>query len=175
MTEDERKLESEIAANERWLSSFEAPAPSAEALERTRRAVRAELACGPSAGLARGRWGGWRGVAGVAAIIAVSVTVGWYSTRPGESRALLPDADNPLSVWLADANDELVRFARIDDGLSDLEEWSADEQWTATGASMYDALDGALEDESDGEGDQSGAMAPLQSGPRGLKVSHEIS
>lgn len=175
MSEDNRSLESEIAANERWLEGIRTPLPSAELLKRTKLAVRSEIARMQWGSSSRRRWIRWTGVAAAAAVLLAGVGLGWYATKAPDSSTVAFDPDSPLATWLADANDELRRFASIEDGLADLEEWSANERWTADGAAMYEAMDDALGGESDGADEQKGVMAPIPGSLHESKVSHGIS
>jgi len=175
MSEDNRKLELEIAAGERWLEGIRTPLPSAELLKRTKLAVRSEVAKMQWESSGRRRWFRWTGVAAAAAVLLAGVGLGWYATKTPDSTTIAFDPESPLATWLADANDELTRFASIEDGLADLEEWSANERWTADGASMYDAMNEALRGETDGADEQKGAMAPIPQSLSKSKVSHGIS
>jgi hypothetical protein len=161
MNEIDSKMKEEIAAGEQWLAGFSAPSPSPAALERTRQAVQGELLRMQSGRLAAPRWAAWHGAFAAAAAIALAVTIGWYSFETAQPSGNTGTArTDSLLAWSADAQEEVTRFASLDEGLSDLEEWSAEQPWAANGASLYEAIEGTLEDDvgpSDGE---SGALAP---------------
>lgn len=165
MNTEDNKLHQEIAAGERWLTSFAAPRPSPQAIERTKLAVRAELARSPSPVSAR-RWTAWRGVLGAAATIALAATVSLYSVRTHQF-AGRPTETESVDPWIPEAEDEAGRLALLDEDLSILEEWSASQQWSV-GSSLYEALQGALEN-SGGENGETGVMRPLSEEQRAVQ------
>lgn len=150
MNEQDQQLD-EIEAHEAWLAGFKTPSPSAEAVNRAKQAARRELARLHGAGTVRS-WKSWQGVLGAAAAIAMCVTVGWMAvnrtvpTQPlaaveAEVQQLLPES----------AGQETVQLASMDDDMTDLEEWSSEQRWSAGGASMYHALEDAFNEDSSSE------------------------
>jgi hypothetical protein len=161
MNEFEHKLQNEIAAGEKWLSGFSTPSPSSDALERTKRAVRAELCRPQLAHFATRHWAAWRGVIATAAVMTLAVTIGWLSfeTNPPRTPPTTPMAAAPS--WPSEIQEDSTRFAGLDDNLSDLEEWSADRPWAVNGASLYDTLEGVLgDDTTKGTGDTGALISP---------------
>ncbi len=150
MNEQDRQIE-EIEVHEAWLAGFKSPAPSAEAVTRAKQAARREAARMLGT-ISTRSWKSWQGVLGAAAAIALCVTVGWFAvdrtvpTQPlaaveAEVQQLLPES----------ARQETVQLASMDDDMTDLEEWSSEQRWSAGGASMYHALEDALNDDSSSE------------------------
>ena len=166
MSEMDPRMNDEIAAGERWLSGFPDPSPSPEASERTKRAVQDELTRLRTARSAARHWTAWRGVLAAAASIALAVTIGWYSFETHQRSTTAAAKMEPLTVWSTETQEEVTRFAGMDESLSDLEAWSADQAWAANGASMYDALEGVLGDEAKKGGDDTGALMVPSNGPR---------
>jgi hypothetical protein len=160
MKELDFKLQKEIASGEEWLSTFPAPSPSPAALERTKQAVHEELTRLQGARAITRRWAAWHGVVAAAASIALAVTVGWYSFVHGTKPPVGPVNIESLVAWSADTREEVTRFAGLDEGLSDLEDWSAEQPWAANGASLYEAIEGALEEDANPPAGDTGAMTP---------------
>ena len=144
VNEQDRQLE-EIAANEAWLARVATPAPSAEAVSRAKLAARREL--DRQHGLTPVRsWRAWHGALAAAAALALCVTVGWYAMRvqPVTAPIMVADADvQPL--WPEATELQTTVLVAMDDEISDLEEWSSDESWSAVGADLYYALEEALD------------------------------
>ncbi|MFH1418598.1 MAG: hypothetical protein ABII12_09985 [Planctomycetota bacterium] len=170
MSEFDPKLEQEVAAGERWLAGFSTPGPSPEAMERVRLSVRRELR---RTAQRVGRWQTWHGVLAAAASIALAVTVGWYSSTLYETSAYLARADEVLAEWTDETAEQVVRFASLDQGLSELESWSASQDWSIDDAAMYEVLEEVSEDAGNGvDVEGPGArLAPL----RGLDATEELS
>ncbi|HKQ47121.1 MAG TPA: hypothetical protein VJZ71_03505 [Phycisphaerae bacterium] len=144
MNEQERQL-GEIEANEAWLARFVTPAPSAEAVARAKQAARRELARMHGGAGARS-WKAWHGTLAAAAALALCVTVGWYAMRhqPAMTSMMMAEADvQPL--WPEMTQQQTTVLVAMDDEISDLEEWSSDESWSAGGADLYYALEEALD------------------------------
>ena len=162
MNEFERKMHDEIAEGEKWLSTFSTPRPSAGAIERTKQAIRAELARPQLVRFASKHWAAWHGAVGAAAMVVLAVTIGWFSFEIYVKPPLaVPTTTDSLPVWVPETPDEATRFAGLDDGLSDLEEWSADQPWAVNGASLYDTLEGVLgEDAGKGTGETGALLSP---------------
>jgi hypothetical protein len=109
----------------------------------------------------------WHGVVAAAAMIALAVTVGWYSLEKYDGPSPRAMKGEPLAMWSAETQEEVARFSGLDEGLSDLEELSADRPWALNGASMYDALEGALDDDQEkATGDTGALMSPSTEHPR---------
>lgn len=143
MNEQDRQLE-EIEANEAWLARLVTPAPSAEAVARAKQAARRELAR-QRGGYGVRSWKPWHGALAAAAALALCVTVGWYAMtlQPATTPMMMAEADvQPL--WPEMTQQQTTVLVAIDDEISDLEEWSSDESWSAGGADLYYALEEAL-------------------------------
>jgi hypothetical protein len=161
MNDFEPKLQDEITAGEKWLSGFSTPSPSSDAMERTRRAVRGELSRPKLAHFATRHWAAWRGAAAAAAVMVLAVTIGWLSFETGTRPAPVASLTDPLPLWSNEIREDSTRFAGLDDNLSDLEEWSADQPWAVNGASLYDTLEGVLgDDTTKSTGDTGALMSP---------------
>ncbi len=156
--EQMRKMENEIEAAESWLAGFATPGPSPDALRRVKQAVRRECAVMQQTPVAsRRRWAHWQGALAAAALIMLAVAVGWQASR-NYTPTSTPPAFAPVAIqtWSAQTEEETTRFARLDDGLSELEDWSLEQDWsTSGGASLYDALEDAL---TNGPTDDAGAF-----------------
>ncbi len=170
MGEFDSKLEREVAAGERWLAGFSTPGPSPETMERLRLGVRREL---HRTAQGVGRWQTWHGVLGAAASIALAVTVGWYSAALYETNAYLAGTDEVLAEWTDQTAAQVVRFASLDEGLSELESWSDSQDWSIGNAAMFEALDEVMDEADDGVNlEGSGVrLAP----PSGYNVTEELS
>jgi hypothetical protein len=134
----------EIAESERWLSGYSTPGPSAEALRRTRSAVRRELlrAGGASHGSRMGA--GW-GMLATAACLALAAGIGWRSLKlsrdAGMTERALAAVEEPL-------RENLAQVGSMDEQLSTLEGLASRNPWESNGATMYETLSELLEDEA---------------------------
>ncbi|RIK67702.1 MAG: hypothetical protein DCC65_06140 [Planctomycetota bacterium] len=145
MSEPDNRLHDEIAEGERWLAAQPTPGPAPEAVERAKAAARREL-MRTSAEPARAQVRPWHGVLAAAASLALAVGVGWYVVRthePPASTLAGGDAEPTLDTIAAAAADT-TQLALFDDDLTELEDWSAEESWSAGGASLYEAMREAL-------------------------------
>lgn len=160
MSDDNRKIEREIESGERWLRGVGTPGPSAERIARVKQAVRAELASTP-----RQTISSWStiGRVAMAACLLAAVYVGWLATRgipvkdskPAITRVIgafevepKTEADTPE---YAESNEvysdsSVAMSSQIDEGLSNLEEWSKDSTWDLSGNSLSAALDAVYGD-----------------------------
>ncbi|MBN2563211.1 MAG: hypothetical protein JXQ75_19990 [Phycisphaerae bacterium] len=148
MSDVDRTLQDEIEAGERWLVNFETASPSQKSIGRVKQAVRAELAKARR-GATAGRWATWQGVLAAAASIALAVTVGWHSSRQHAFSPVDVAKVDLVSTWPIETWEDAVASTGLDDDLSDLESWSAEEAWDLDGTALYEALEGALEDASE--------------------------
>ena len=112
------------AADERWLSSFDSPIPSARALRRVKSAVRAELARQPvvrTVRLPRGDSAAARLLAALAVAAMLALTVGLIrlalpSSASGSAETLelfddsLESVMDPQDQQLAELRDDLVEY-----------------------------------------------------------------
>ncbi|HVP11564.1 MAG TPA: hypothetical protein VMV94_10295 [Phycisphaerae bacterium] len=160
MTPFDNEMQDEIVAGEQWLSGFATPSPAPDALQRTKRAVQSELARRQTTRSAARHWAAWHGVVAAAASITLAVTVGWYSFHKYEGPVARVLKEEPLVAWSTEALEQAARLDVLDEGLSDLEELSADQPWALSGASMYDALEGALEESPGKSTGDAGTLLP---------------
>lgn len=155
MNEQDRQLE-EIETNEAWLARFATPAPSAEAVARAKQASRREVGRNHGTSAVRS-WKAWHGAVAAAAALALCVTVGWYAMRhqPETTPMMVAEADvQPL--WPETTQQQTTVLVAMDDEISDLEEWSSDESWSAGGADLYYALEEALDGDATSQPNRGG-------------------
>ena len=146
MADQDCKQLDEIAENERWLAVYSTPAPSADSVERAKAAARD--AARSEAGRQRRTWRIWHGVSGAAAAIALCVLVGGRArqvTKQGDTQ--LGQAD-PMPVLPEQSYESITRISTFDEELSELEDWSAQASWSVSGASLFEIMDEALDEES---------------------------
>jgi hypothetical protein len=170
MQEPDERQQQEIAAGERWLEGFSTPEPSPASVRRTKQAVSQEAARLRSRSVVQRPWAVWRGLLAAAASITLVVTVGWYSTRSHKAPAPKASSGETAPGWTSETQEEAARFARLDEDLSDLEDWVAEQEWVANGASLYEALQGALEDGANSDRGEKGAAATPEQNFRRAEV-----
>ncbi len=156
MSEFDRQMQDEIAADERWLALFDTPPPSGETIDRLEQVMgdELELERGRSSS---GRRASWPGVLAAAAAMALAVTIGWHSARRHTSGPYSPGQNEFASSWLAEKQQDAVAMSDFDEQLSELEAWSVEETWDLSGASLYGALEDALNDLPDESPAETGA------------------
>ena len=158
MTEFDRAMREEIAEGERWLASFPTPEPSPANIERIKRTARAARSAHPPLPSAD-RWTVWHGILAAAASIALAVTIGWHSARQHPNSGTGEFVTEAESSWFADAGQDALALTDLDEGLSSLESWSANEPWNVNGVKLYETLDGVLNDAvEDDSGDTGSSM-----------------
>ena len=161
----------EIAEAEAWLDGFSTPGPSRIGVERTKQAMREELAhSGHNAnrGISRAWWGGRAVAVAAAAVVVLAMTATWLSSR--DDRISVADAGGEQAVepgliqdfgilesWSTGRAETMVAFS---DEMSDLETWSSDSagDWDAAivfDASQDDATEGNGDDNENGDRDMS--------------------
>jgi hypothetical protein len=156
MSEFDRQMQDEIAADERWLATFDTPPPSAETIDRLQQVMHDELELKRRRSLT-GQRASWHGVLAAAAAIALAVTIGWHSTRRHTSEPYSPSQNEFASSWLAERQQDALAMSDLDDQLSELEAWSVEETWGLGGASLFGALEEALDDLPDESPAETGA------------------
>lgn len=147
MADHDRKMLDEIAEDERWLAVYSTPAPSSVSVERAKAAAR-EAARLLISGQTGRTWRVWQGIAGVAAAIALCVFVGWRAsqdTNQGETQLAMLD---PMPVLPEQSYESITRISTFDEELSDLEDWSVQASWGVSGASLFEIMDEAMDEES---------------------------
>lgn len=165
MSEKESRMHEEIAEGERWLAGQETPRPSLEAVERAKAAARKELVHMRASG-GRGMFRLWHGVVAAAASIALAVGIGWYGVRthePDRQTLVVADTEPVIEVMDTATGEETTQLAYFEDDLSELEEWSSEESWDAGGASLFEAMNDALNEKADGSGERNGATRKKES------------
>lgn len=156
----EPRLHDEIAEAERWLDGFAAPRFPAELANRTKAAVRSELAA--RASNQGRRWNARYGAMAAAAMIALALLTGYYSTKSttGPLASVEPaDAEPALVVLESIVNDGLAT-----DTLDDFVDWSAEESYVLSGASLLDALESIVSEDRADDASDTGASLPPKSG-----------
>lgn len=148
MTEQDRKMHEEIADHEKWLAVYSTPAPSASAVARAKSAAR-EAMLSSRARRPRGAWRVWQGVAASAAIIALAVFVGYRAVQTTPSAPMAVAERDPIPSLPEASREGTTRVTDFDDDLTDLETWSAQANWGMSGASLFELMDEALDDETD--------------------------
>ena len=151
VTEQERKMHEEIAEHEKWLAVYSTPKPSASAVARVKSAAH-EAMLASHARRPRSAWRVWQGVAAAAALIALCVLVGYRAamTTPSASSAPTAIAERDPIPSLPEASREgITHVTALDDDLTDLETWSAQANWGVSGASLFELMDEALDDDTD--------------------------
>ncbi|MBI5764199.1 MAG: hypothetical protein HZA51_11800 [Planctomycetes bacterium] len=160
MSDENRELNKEIESGEQWLRGVGTPGPSAERVARVKQAIRAELASAPRR--ATSIWSTMGRVA-MAACLLAAVYVGWLATRGTPVKdGVRPIAKAPTPVKVepknvvnpseyAESNEvysdsSVAMSSQIDEGLSNLEEWSKDSTWDLSGNSLSAALDAVYGD-----------------------------
>lgn len=160
MSDENRELNREIESGERWLRGVGTPGPSAERIAQVKQAIRAELASTPRR--TSSIWSTMSRVA-MAACLLVAVYVGWLATRGTPMKdAVSPivKAPTPIKIEpktvvnppeLVESNEvysdsSVAMSSQIDEGLSNLEEWSKDSTWDLSGNSLSAALDAVYGD-----------------------------
>lgn len=167
--ENDKDLLGEISEAEAWLDGFSTPGPSQIGIERTKQALREELAHSEhnaKKGISRS-WGGAAALAAVAAL-ALAVTATWLSS-PDDGISVADAGDEQsvesglvqdfeiLESWSSSRTETMVALS---DEMSDLEAWSSDSagDWDAAivfDASQDDAAEGDGEDGGNGDSDMS--------------------
>lgn len=165
MDQFDQRTRDEIAEGERWLASLPTPPASPELIDRVKRTARGELGRLNSRSIQPRRWAPWHGAAAAAAAIALSVTVGWYSTTVEQNRFDDGLADNINMI------DDYLALDPIDEGLADLGTLAAEEAWALSGSTLYEAMEEALADEPADEQNDMGASLPRQF----LSVTEDVS
>lgn len=160
MSDDNRELMNEIESGERWLRGVGTPGPSAERIARVKQAVRSELASAPRH--TKSIWATMGRVA-MAACLLGAVYVGWLATRGTpvkDDKPAFVKINRPVKVEpkaVADtpeytesnevySDSSVAMSSQIDEGLSNLEEWSKDSTWDLSGNSLSAALDAVYGD-----------------------------
>ncbi len=156
---DDDTLE-EIAQDEAWLASFDTPPATAEAIARTKKAIRAELAGSEATG--RPRWHAWQGAAAGAAAIFLAIGVVWYAAAPPAGRPLINAARGDL-VFADEIEQALDAIA--DDETTSAGFAAAEEDWDLGGAELCDVVEAILTEDQAYDQDQTGAQAPERQRP----------
>lgn len=142
MKPSEEKMLNEIAAREQWLASCETPGPSPAAVARVKEAMRRELQTGATS--AKRPWRPWHGALASAAAIALCATVVWQSGQaPSTIEVASVDEDH---AWVAPSNAKTTVIATFESDLDQLETSSDEDSWALSGASMYEAMEDALDE-----------------------------
>lgn len=158
MNEQNRETLEELDRNERWLAGFSTPGPSAESIRRAKAAA-SDAFSRLDVEQARPSPKPWHGVLAAAATIALAVGIGWYGTRldaPGPARMTLADAESILPGLTGESDEGAVQLAYFDENLSELEAWSTDESWDASGASLFEAMNDVLAGNGESAGGANG-------------------
>lgn len=148
MNEQERQMHEEIADHEKWLAVYSTPAPSASAVARAKSAAR-EAMLASRVRRPRTAWRVWQGVAASAAIIALAVFVGYRAVQTTPSAPLAVAERDPIPSLPEASREGTTRVTDFDDDLTDLETWSAQANWGMSGASLFELMDEALDDDTD--------------------------
>jgi hypothetical protein len=136
---------SEIEELEQQLNAVPRPMAARDAMERTKLAIRAELHAMHGTGhVPRGR--AWQGAVAAAAMIALAVGVGWNSLRQ-ETRLAAEGAD-AIALWSEPTHEQVVQLASLNDQMTKLESWSAEESWNVNGATLYSVFEEAGQDDA---------------------------
>ncbi len=160
MSDENRELMSEIESGERWLRGVGTPGPSAERIAQVKHAVRSELTGTPRQ--TNSIWSTMGRVA-MAACLLAAVYVGWLATRGTPKKDAIPPivkAPTPVKIEPknvanppeyaepgdAYSDSSVAMSSQIDEGLSNLEEWSKDSTWDLSGNSLSAALDAVYGD-----------------------------
>ena len=137
----------EIAEAEAWLSTHATPAPSPEAVERAKRAMRTEAAKARQSAR-RPRVGRpWHGALAAAACLAFCVTVGWRSGRGSTGAGIDVEFPWVQSGITTEVENSEFAFNNIEEKLGELEsvvptDASADE--ATDGSSLFHVLEDAI-------------------------------
>lgn len=157
MTDQERRMHEEIAEHEKWLAVYSTPAPSPSAVERAK-AVAREAMNSERGGSSLRAWKVWQGVTAAAAAIALCVFVGTLTKSKSPTDISQFAERDPIPVLPILSREETESATVFDDDLSELEAWSAQANWGMSGASLYELMDEALEQDSNtSPGDSNGS------------------
>ncbi len=148
VTEQERKMHEEIAEHEKWLAVYSTPAPSASAVARAKSAAH-EAMLASRARRPRSAWRVWQGVAAAAALIALCVLVGYRAAMTTPSAPAAIAERDPIPSLPEASREGITHVTALDDDLTDLETWSAQANWGVSGASLFELMDEALDDDTD--------------------------
>lgn len=144
----------EIEAGERWLARVERTRPpSAEALERTRKAVRESLA---RQSHVEAPWRAWHGAIAAAAMILLTVGIAQYARWSTGTAA----GDALSGSWIATT--AFTEPSIDDDMLDELSNWQIGESWALSGSTMYDLFEDAFNEDigNAGDAEDAGAQGP---------------
>jgi hypothetical protein len=154
MSDSDRNNLNEMERGERWLAAIPTPPPSADSIDRVKRAVRDELR--RQSPVVHRRWSAPYGALAAAAAIALAVWVGWVATRKTPNAPLqIANAGNsgsqsrPIHVddeSVAPSDESVAMANDIEEKLTSLEDWSGDETWDLTGHSLSEAMDEIFSD-----------------------------
>ena len=141
-------MHEEIADHEKWLAIYSTPAPSDSAVARAKSAAR-EAMLASRVRSPRTAWRVWQGVAASAAIIALAVFVGYRAVQTTPSAPMAVAERDPIPSLPEASREGTTRVTDFDDDLTDLETWSAQANWGMSGASLFELMDEALNDDTD--------------------------
>jgi hypothetical protein len=141
-------MHEEIADHEKWLAVYSTPAPSASAVARAKSAAR-EAMLSSRVRRPKTAWRVWQGVAASAAIIALAVFVGYRAVQTAPSAPMAVAERDPIPSLPEASREGTTRVTDFDDDLTDLETWSAQANWGMSGASLFELMDEALDDDTD--------------------------